>query len=147
MTVSPERVEIIVEKAEFVDRCIEILAERQSVDREAYAERIEIKDVVERRFETMTQACIDIARILLKELGVAVPDPNPDTMRRLATEGVLSSPTGESMAEACGLRNVLAHEYGEVIDDDVVYEVLQDLSRYRAFLAEIRNFPTSHEAI
>jgi hypothetical protein len=57
MTVSPERVEIIVEKAEFVDRCIEILAERQSVDPEAYAERVGIKGVVERRFETVTQAC------------------------------------------------------------------------------------------
>jgi uncharacterized protein YutE (UPF0331/DUF86 family) len=147
MTVSPDRAEIVVEKAEFVDRCLEILAERQSVDPEQYAECIEVKDVVERRFEMMTQACIDIARILLKELGVAVPDANPDRMRRLAAEGALSPSTGESMAEACGLRNVLAHEYGEVIDDDVVYEAMQDLSRYRAFLAEVREFLTSHGAV
>lgn len=39
------------------------------------------------------------------------------------------------MAEAAGLRNVIAHEYGAIIDDGVVYNALQDLSRYRAFLA------------
>jgi uncharacterized protein YutE (UPF0331/DUF86 family) len=86
MTVSPDRAEIVVEKAEFVDRCLEILAERQSVDPEQYAECIEVKDVVERRFEMMTQACIDIARILLKELGVAVPDANPDRNVRSAAQ-------------------------------------------------------------
>lgn len=147
MTVSSERAAIIVEKAEFIEQCIRILAERQSVDPDEYVERVEIKDVVERRFETMTQACIDIARILLKELGVAVPRANPDTMRRLATEGVLSSTTGQSMAEACGFRNVLAHEYGEVIDDGMVYDALQDLSRYRTFLIEVREFLADEGAL
>lgn len=147
MTVSSERAAIVVEKAEFVDECIQILAERQSVGPEEYAERIEVKDVVERRFETMTQACIDIARILLKELDAAVPRANSDTMRRLVSEGILSESTGEAMAEACGLRNVLAHEYGDVIDDEIVYDALQDLERYRAFLVEVREFLADQGAI
>lgn len=147
MAVSPERAAIVVEKAEFVDRCIGVLAERQYVTFDEYVERVEVKDVVERRFEVMTQACIDVARVLLKELGVGVPDANQDTMRRLSSAGVLSGPTGEAMAEAAGLRNVLAHEYGAVIDDSVVYDALQDLSRYRAFLAEVREFLADEGAI
>lgn len=140
MAGSSDRVAIIVEKAEFVEECIEILADRQSIEPDEYVERIEVKDVVERRFELMTQACIDIARMLLKAHDADIPGANPDTMRRLATEGVISATTGEAMAEAAGLRNVLADEYGHVIDDDAVYEALQDLSRYRTFLVEVREF-------
>lgn len=147
MPVAPERTAIIVEKAEFVDRCIQILIDRQSVEPEEYEQRIEIKDVVDRRLEMMTQACIDIARILLTELDVPVPDANADAMRELADEGVITSSLGEAMAEACGLRNVLAHEYGDVIDNSMVYNALQDLSRYRTFLVEIREFLAEQGAI
>lgn len=147
MAVSPEKAAIIVEKAEFVDRCIQILVERQSVELEEYGERIEIKDVVERRLEMMTQACIDIARILLNELDVPVPKANADAMRELAAQGVITASLGEAMAQACGLRNVLAHEYGDVIENVTVYRALQDLSRYRTFLVEVREFLAERNAI
>ena len=44
------------------------------------------------------------------------------------------------MAEACSFRNVLAHRYGQVIDDELVFEALGDLTRYRDFLVEVRDF-------
>jgi uncharacterized protein YutE (UPF0331/DUF86 family) len=40
------------------------------------------------------------------------------------------------MREMAGFRNVLAHDYAE-IDDDRVYDDLQDLSHYRSFASEI----------
>lgn len=147
MTVAPDRVAIIVDKAEYVESCLEILADKQTVGREAFAASTDLQDVVERRFVKMTQACIDIARMLLSDLGEDVPEANPDTMRRLGSRGVLSSNTACSMAEACGFRNVLAHEYGEVIADEMVYDALQDLARYRQFLVEIRDFLTDTGAL
>jgi uncharacterized protein YutE (UPF0331/DUF86 family) len=147
VSVSADQAAIIVDKAEFVEECLGILVERQSVDRKEYANRIEVKDVVERRFEMMTQACIDIARTLLKSLDIEVPGANADTIRRLAAEGVIAERTGAEMAEAAGLRNVLAHEYGHVIDDEVVYDALQDLSRYRAFLVDVREYLADQGAI
>lgn len=140
MTVSPDQAAIIVEKAEFIETCLKILADKQSVSPDEYAESVELKDVVERRFEKMTQACIDIARMLLTDLDANVPAANPDTMRQLVSEGVLSPETGRPMAEACGFRNIIAYEYGTVIDDEMVYEALQDLSRYRAFLVDVQEF-------
>lgn len=68
-------------------------------------------------------------------------------MRQLVSEGVLSPETGRPMAEACGFRNIIAHEYGTVIDDEMVYEALQDLSRYRAFLVDVREFLRSEGVI
>lgn len=147
MSVSTDDAERIVAKAEFVETCLEILVERQSVPREEYAERVEVRDVVERRFEVMTQACIDVARILLVALETDVPRANADAMHRLASEGVISEGLAAAMAEACGLRNVLAHEYDVAIDDRIVYESLQDLERYRDFLAEVREFLVEDGAI
>lgn len=135
---SDDRVETVVEKAEFVESCLEVLAAKQSLAYEEYRNDREQRDVVERRFEKMTQACLDVARMLLKDLDGSAPNSNAAAMYRLGEHGVLSDATGEKMAEAALFRNVLAHEYGEVLDHDVVYDALQDLRRYRDFLFEVR---------
>lgn len=140
MTVEEERVERIVEKVEYVEESLELLVTKQSVGRDAYVESRELKDVVERRLQTTTQACIDIARLMLVDLDTAQPDSNAGTMRELRRQGVLTDETAEKMANACRFRNVLAHEYGHVIDDERVYDALQDLDRYRTFLLEVRDF-------
>jgi uncharacterized protein YutE (UPF0331/DUF86 family) len=51
------------------------------------------------------------------------------------------------MARAAQFRNVLAHEYGDVIDDEIVYEALHNLDRYRAFLHEVRDYLASVGAL
>lgn len=45
----------------------------------------------------------------------------------------------EEMAQAARFRNVLSHTYGDVIDDDVVYNAPQDLDRYREFVRAVRD--------
>jgi len=130
----------MVEKAEFVEECLEILAARQSITREAYRTDAVTRDVVERRFEKASQACVDIGRMLLRDIDGRAPDSNAAVMERLATVEVLSEETASDMAQAAMFRNVLAHEYGDVLDQDIVYEALQDLGRYRTFLHELRNY-------
>ncbi|ACV12119.1 protein of unknown function DUF86 [Halorhabdus utahensis DSM 12940] len=136
----PERVETIVEKAEYVETCLEILAANQSVTRESFRENPETRDVVERRFEKASQACIDVARMLVRDLDGNAPGSNAATMRRLGGLDVLTDDTAESMAEAAMFRNILAHEYGDVLDQDIVYDALQDLGRYRDFLVEVYGY-------
>lgn len=151
MTVSnphdSERVETIVEKAEFVEECLELLSANQSLSREVYAEDPVMQDFVERRFEKASQACIDVARMLLRDIDGESPSSNAAAMRRLHTVGVLDEETAEAMAQAALFRNVLAHEYGEVLDQDIVYEALQDLSRYRDFLLGVREYLTDVGAV
>lgn len=137
---SLERVETIVEKAEFVEECLEILAARQSVTRAEYRTDVETRDIVERRFEKASQASIDIGRMLLRDIDGRAPDSNAAVMERLGDVDVLSDETASEMAQAAMFRNVLAHEYGDVLDQDIVYDALQDLGRYRAFLHEVRDY-------
>lgn len=77
---------------------------------------------------------------LLKDVCGTAADTNAATMRRLYNIDVLSKNTAEDMAEAALFRNVLAHEYGNVISHEAVYDALQNLTRYERFLREIRAY-------
>ena len=112
-----------------------VLAEKQSPPREAYHADRTSRDVVERRFVKATEAALDIAEtVVAAELDVH-PESNPETMLRLVEADVLS----EEAADVARFRNALAHTYGGVIDDGIVYDALQDLERCRTFLVEVRD--------
>lgn len=87
----------------------------------------------------MTEAAIDIAEELVKHKRGQPPASNPESMRALGEIGVLSGTLIEEMAEGARRRNVLAHTYGSIIDNDDVYNALQDLDRYRSFVQAVRD--------
>lgn len=76
-----------------------------------------------------------------------VPEVYADRMRALVGSGVLSAELGERMAATAGFRNVLAHQYGTSIDDELVYESLQDLARFHEYLTAIREYLSSQNAL
>lgn len=142
-----ETAERVVEKAEYVRDCLEVLAEKRSLDRDVYFADRDAQDVVERRFETAIQACIDIAGLLLKAEGETVPEVYADRMVALVDIGVLSASLGDRMASATGFRNVLAHRYGPDVDDELVYESLQDLDRFHRYLTAVRDHLSACDAL
>ena len=68
-------------------------------------------------------------------------------MRTLGEMDVLSGSLAEEMAQGARFRNVLSHTYGNIIDHDVVYNALQDLERYRAFVRAVREYLDSTGAL
>lgn len=103
--------------------------------------------MVEQRFVKLTEASIDIGRVILRQIGYEIPETNPGTMRALANHGVIDAELADAMASAARFRNVLAHTYGPAIDHDVVYDALHDLDRYRRFLRSIRHHLDSIDEI
>lgn len=140
MTPTDDDVERVLTAAETIEESLGVLARYQSMNRREYRNDRVARDVVERRFVKATEAALDVAGTLAVHERGSVPDSNPGTMRALAAEGVVTETTAESMAQAARFRNVLAHTYGDVIDHDAVYDALQDLERYRAFLGEVRTY-------
>jgi uncharacterized protein YutE (UPF0331/DUF86 family) len=88
----------------------------------------------------MTEATLDIGSVLVRHREGKPPSSNPGTMRRLDDCGIVSPDVASKMIDAARFRNVLAHTYGDAIDDDVVYDALESLGRYRAFVVEIREY-------
>ena len=69
-----------------------------------------------------------------------MPETNAGRFRTLGELDVLSAETSDRMRSAAGFRNVLAHNYGDDIDDEVVYDHLQtELRWFVTFLREVRD--------
>ena len=129
----------LVEKAEYVEAAVGVLARKQSLDAETYRTDREQRAIVEREFQTAIQACIDVAGLLIGASDEAMPETNAERFEKLHELGVLSEETAERMRSAAGFRNVLAHEYGTEIDDERVYRHLQtELDAFVTFLEEVR---------
>lgn len=76
--------------------------------------------------------------ILKAETG-DVPETNGEVFRTLGDEEMLDDDLAHRLSQAAGFRNVLAHQYGNDIDDRDVYNVLQEeLPVFREFLEEVR---------
>lgn len=88
----------------------------------------------------MTEAAFDVAETLVVHERGTHPESNPAAMVALDAAGVLDGATARKMAEAARFRNVLAHTYGDAVDHDEVYDVLQNLDRYRDFLVAVREY-------
>ena len=131
----------ILDKAGYIVGAIDVLAaKRDDLTFEEYSSSREDRDVVEREFETAIEAAIDIATMLLRATDTPVPETNAATFYELAREGLLEEATAERMARAAGFRNILAHRYGNEIDDEDVFNALQtELPVFREYLEQVRD--------
>jgi len=68
-------------------------------------------------------------------------------MRTLEEIGVLFEELADEMAATARFRNVLTHTYSDAIDDDVVYDALDDLERYQSLLIAVRRYLDSVGAL
>lgn len=135
-----DRLSRILNGIETIEESLGVLARKQQVSRDEYKSDSDTQDIVERRFVKMTEAAIDIAEELVKHERGQPPESNPAAMRALGEEGILSTNLAEEMAQGARFRNVLSHTYGSIIDQDVVYNALQDLERYREFAQTVGNY-------
>lgn len=78
--------------------------------------------------------------MLIKDHGGTVPSANADCMRELAELDVLDESLAEQMASAAAFKNVLSHQCGRILDDEIVHDALHDLERFENFLGAIRAY-------
>jgi uncharacterized protein YutE (UPF0331/DUF86 family) len=129
----------LLDRAEYVEEAVTVLASKQSLAPEDYRSDREQRAIVEREFQTAIEACIDIAGILIAALDEPMPETNADRFVLLIELDVLTEATGSRMRDAAGFRNVLAHRYGNELDHDLVFQHLQtELDVFVSFLREVR---------
>lgn len=80
----------VVTAMEHIETSVDMLQEKRRLEKAEYLADQEARDVVERRFETAIQACIDIARVFVREADEVMPETNRETVAMLASLGVVS---------------------------------------------------------
>ena len=139
MNVSDEDEARILDKVEFVEEALLVLSRKRSLDESTYRNDREQRAIVERMFQTAIEACLDIAGILIAATDEPMPETYAARFRVLEEREVLSEQTANRMRKAAGFRNVLAHNYGDDVDDAIVYRHLQtELEWIVTFLREVK---------
>ncbi|KXB07277.1 hypothetical protein AKJ52_00615 [candidate division MSBL1 archaeon SCGC-AAA382C18] len=130
--------ERIKDKLASLENQLKSLREKQSIPIEEYRKDGDLQAIVERRLQNSIQACIDIGMHIASEEGSRKPESYADIFTILEELEVINPELSQKMKEKTGLRNVLAHEYAEIINEKV-YEHLQDLKTFEEFAKTINN--------
>ena len=92
---------------------------------------------VERSFQEAIEACLDIARRVLTDAGIPLPDRNRDLFAATVPFGLIPADARTRYAEMASFRNLLVHEYDR-IDPVRVHAALQHrLDDLQAFAAAV----------
>jgi uncharacterized protein YutE (UPF0331/DUF86 family) len=93
------------------------------------------KAACERYFEKIIEAVVDLAFLIIKERKYEKPEEDKSSFVILGKEKIISSELSIKLQQAKGMRNIIAHEYGD-IDDEVVFQSIKEglISDVKEFL-------------
>ncbi|WP_247730627.1 type VII toxin-antitoxin system HepT family RNase toxin [Halovivax limisalsi] len=140
---SAERATRIADAIEDIERNVSGLERYQKLSRSEYCadEALEQREAVERKFEKLIAATVDVAETILAAEGTSVPGRRKDTIAGLEQRDIIEEDLAQQLRDAVGFRDVLAHTYGPVINDDIVYDALQTgLDRFVGFAEAVESY-------
>jgi len=126
------------DKIEEIEKYLEELESVLPNSLDNYIKDFKIRAVCERYFEKIVEAAVDLAFIVIKEKNMEMPDEDKKSFAILSEAEIISEEISEKMQDAKGMRNIIAHEYGEINDELVFYAVTEELiDDVRKFLEEL----------
>ena len=84
-----------------------------------------VRAACERYFEKVVESVTDLAFIVITLKKFRVPDDDIDSFRILEENGIINDELYKRLKDAKGMRNFIAHQYGQ-INDKLVYEAIAE---------------------
>ena len=111
--------EKITEISSFLSELQEIVPPQYNT----YLQSLMVKAACERYFEKIIIAMIDLSFMIIKYKKLRIPEDDNSAFESLAEEGIISGELALKLRKAKGMRNIMAHEYGEV-DVKLVFQAV-----------------------
>jgi len=143
---SAERANRIADAVEDIEQNVTRLREIQTLSREEYKsnQNHDLRDATERKFEKLAEAVLDIGESILKHEEITAPSRRKETVSKVEDAGVIGQDLSERLQEAVEFRDVLSHTYGPIVNDDIVFDSMQNsLERYVEFVEAIDDYLSS----
>ncbi|MBU2589249.1 MAG: DUF86 domain-containing protein [Nanoarchaeota archaeon] len=126
--------ERIKKKIKELENYLKELIEFMPYNFEDYIHDFKIKAACERYFEKIIEASIDLTFLIIKDRKFKIPEDDREAFDILAKEGVINDELADRLKDAKGMRNIIAHQYGNV-DDKVVFisitkELVNDVNKF-----------------
>ena len=107
-----------------INEIIKFLDELKSIapsTLDEYKSNIEKKAACERYVEKIVEAVTDLAFLVIKIKKFRMPEDDIDAFNILLDNNIISTDLSTKLKKAKGMRNIIAHEYGD-IDDGIIFE-------------------------
>ena len=121
-------------KIKEIELYIEELLEFMPENFEDYMDNFKTKAACERYFEKIIEAAVDLAFLVVKERRLKLPEDDKGAFDVLCGEKVISKKLSAHLKEAKGMRNIIAHQCGN-IDNKVIFtamteELIKDINEF-----------------
>lgn len=113
------------EKINEIQKYLDELKEIVPNTLEEYESNKIVRAACERYFERVAEAVTDLAFIVITQKKFRIPDDDIDSFRILEENGVIDNELYNRLKDAKGMRNFIAHQYGQ-INDKLVYEAIKE---------------------
>ena len=129
----------INDKADEIEGYLAELEEIKPLTFKDYSNDLKTKAACERYIEKIVEAVVDIAFLVIKEKALGAPENDAEALMMLAENEIISSELAGKLQDAKGMRNILAHEYGEIDDEIIFNSINEELGRdVKEFIKKIK---------
>lgn len=101
-----------------------------------------LRGAVERYLHLSAECVIDIAEIMISELGLRKPEEYKETIDILGEAGIIPDEFAYYFSPVAGFRNILVHEYAKIDLEEVYRHLQKDLGDFEVFSRHIIDYLT-----
>lgn len=102
---------------------LQVLREKAQVPKDLYIRSRDIQAIVEQRFQTAAESCVNMGNHIIARLGLRAPSDYADVFRILGEINLLPAVAALEMMDMARFRNLLVHVYW-TINQERVYDSL-----------------------
>jgi len=106
-----------------IEKYLDELEEIKPLNLEDYIKDIKTKAACERYIEKIIEAVVDLAFLLIKYKNFKSPESDTEAFNILSFNKIISLNLSDRLQDAKGMRNIIAHQYGQ-INDEIVFETI-----------------------
>lgn len=99
-----------------------------------------LRGAVERYLHLSAECVIDIAEVMISELGLRKPEEYRESIEILGEAGVIPAGFAASFAPVAGFRNILVHEYARIDLGEVYRHLQKDLGDFERFARHVAEY-------
>lgn len=113
------------EKINEIEKFLDDLMEIVPSTLEEYKTNKIVRAACERYFEKIIEGITDLAFIVISQKKFRIPEDDIDSFKILEENGIINDELYNRLKDAKGMRNFIAHQYGQ-INDKLVFEAIKE---------------------
>lgn len=99
-----------------------------------------LRGAIERYLHLSAECVIDIAEMMISELGLRKPEEYKESIDILGEAGIIPDDFAYYFSPVAGFRNILVHEYAKIDLEEVHRHLQKDLSDFEKFSRYIADY-------